>query len=664
MPGLFFSAMRDWPERGVCVASSRVAASWPVAPGTPIIELPSGETMEIELIEIREFLAARHPFDALPGDALDRLPGMLSVRYLRRGTAVPPPEESGRDLYIVRQGAVETRDPGGKLIDKLGEGELLSVLCTGDDASSAATSVTAEDTLFYLLPCEQLDLLRESYPEFARHFDSTVTARLKKAIAVLQAAPQGGGLLKVAVGSLMRREPVFVGPQASVREAAQRMTEARVSSLLVLDADKLVGVVTDRDLRSRCVAAGLDPARPVSEIMTSNVHTVTSTMPGFEALMRMTRLNVHHLPVMDGSRAVGMLSTTDLIRHEGANAVYLAGDVGKAASVEALADISRKLPELQVQLALAGASAGHVGEAVSTVNDAISRRLLELAERELGSPPVPYVWVTGGSHARREQTSHSDQDNALILSDSMAPEDDQYFEALARFVCDGLNACGFVYCPGEVMASNAKWRQPRAKWRGYFDTWIDEPDPMALMLSSVFFDLRAIHGDAALLDSLQRENLEKSQANGIFIAYMVANAMTHRPPLGFFRNIVLIHGGEHDKTFDIKHRGIVPVVDLARVYALAEGRPEINTVERLRAVSGTRAVSTQGARDLEDAYELIATLRVQHQARQLRSGNKADNFIASDEFSALERSHLKDAFGIIATMQEALEQRHSAGRLR
>lgn len=621
--------------------------------------------MEIELIEIREFLAAQHPFDALPDDALDRLPGMLSVRYFRRGTTVPAAEDSGRDLYIVRQGAVETRDQGGNLIDKLGEGGLLSAACTEDEADANMTSVTAEDTLAYLLPCEQLDGLCQSYPEFAKHFDTTLTARLKKAIAALQATPRGsGGLLNVAVGNLMKREPVFVGPQASVREAAQRMTEERVSSLLVLDGEKLIGLVTDRDLRSRCIAAGLDTTQPVSKIMTPNVHTVTAAMPGFEALMQMTRLNVHHLPVLDGQRAVGVLSTTDLIRHESANAVYLSGDVGKAASVEALADISLKLPELQVQLALAGAGARHVGEAVSTVNDAITRRLLELAERQLGSPPVPYAWVTGGSHARREQTSHSDQDNALILSDEMAPEDDRYFEELARFVNDGLNACGFVYCPGEVMAGNPKWRQPQKKWRSYFDAWISEPEPMALMLSSVFFDLRVIRGDASLFEELQRENLEKSRANGIFIAYMVANALTHRPPLGFFRNIVLIQGGEHGNTFDIKHRGIVPVVDLARVYALAEGRPEVNTVDRLRAVTGTRAVSTQGARDLEDAYELIATLRVQHQAGQLRHGEKADNFIGSGELSGLERSNLKDAFGIIATMQKALEQRHSAERLR
>ncbi len=621
--------------------------------------------MEIELIEIREFLAAHHPFDALPDDVLDQLPAMLSVRYLRRGTPVPLADAGGRNLYVIRQGAVEVRGHSGELIDILGEGELFSAPCVSDSAEAEMNGVTSEDTLAYLLPCGQLDNLRRAHPEFSRHFDATLTERLKKAIEVLRQTPQQGpGLLTVPVGSLVKRTPVLISPQASIREAASLMNKERVSSLLVMSGDQLVGVVTDRDLRSRCVAAGVEPTRPVADIMTTRVHTIGPAMLGFEALMRMTRLNVHHLPVVDGQRVVGMVSTTDLVRHESANAVYLAGDVSKAGSVEALAEISRKLPQLQIQLALAGASARHVGEAVSTVNDAITKRLIGLADQQLGPAPVPYAWVTGGSHARREQTSHSDQDNALILSDTVTAGDEEYFASLARFVNDGLNACGFVYCPGEVMASNPKWRQPWSRWRRYFDTWINEPEPMALMLSSVFFDLRVVHGDDALLENLQRENLQKSRANGIFLAYMVANALTHRPPLGFFRNLVLIHGGEHDKTFDIKLRGIVPVVDLARVYSLAEGLREINTLDRLRAATGTKALSAEGARDLQDAFEFIATLRVQHQARQLREGDKADNYVASSELAPLERSHLKDAFGIIATMQQALEQRYQSGRLR
>ncbi len=612
--------------------------------------------MQIELIEIREFLAVQPPFDALPDDVLDRLPAMLSVRYLRRGTPVPL-DEAGGDLYIIRQGAIEVRDRSGELIDILGEGELLSGACEEDDAASTMSAITSEDTLAYLLPCTQLGSLRASYAEFARHFDATLTERLKRAIEKLRES-RGSALLTVPVGSLVKRPPVFVEPHTSIRDAAARMNDEGVSSLLVMNGDQLVGLLTDRDLRSRCVAEGLETTHPVADIMTAQVHTISPTMLGFEALMRMTRLNVHHLPVLDGQRLIGMVSTTDLVRHESANAVYLAGDVSKAGSIDALVEISRKLPELQIQLTLAGASAQHVGEAVSTVNDAITRRLLELAEQRLGRPPVDYAWVTGGSHARREQTSHSDQDNALILSDTVTARDDEYFAALARFVNDGLNACGFVYCPGEVMASNPKWRQPQSQWRRYFDTWINEPEPMALMLSSVFFDLRVVHGDASLLINLQRENLEKSRTNGIFLAHMVSNALKHRPPLGFFRNIVLIHGGEHDKTFDIKLRGIVPLVDLARVYSLAEGLDETNTIGRLRAATGTQVLSAEGARNLEDAYEFIATLRIQHQVHQLRAGGKPDNYLSPGELSALERSRLKDAFGIIATMQLTLRQRY------
>jgi CBS domain-containing protein len=617
--------------------------------------------MDIELIEIRDFLAAHHPFDALPGEALDRLPASLSVRYLRRGTAFPPPDADGPCLYVVRRGAVEVRNHRGELVDKLGEGSHYPAGCAGADPEEGNRGIAVEDTLLYLLPGERLDALRRDHPEFGRHFGSSRVERLKNAVDPLRLAPPGGvRLLTITAGGLLSRPPVFVTAASSIREAAQRMKESRVSSILVLEGERLAGLVTDRDMRSRCVAAGMDPARSVQEIMTTRVHTVASSAPGFDALMRMTQLNVHHLPVVDGERVVGVLSAMDLIRYESANSIYLVGDIHRAGSVEALAAVSRRLPELHVQLALAGASARNVGEAVSTVNDAITQRLLGLAQGELGPPPARFAWVSGGSHARREQTSHSDQDNALILADDAAAGDEPYFESLARFVNDGLDACGLAYCPGEVMARNPRWRQRRAQWRRDFDTWIREPEPKALMLCSVFFDLRLIHGDAALLESLQQENRAACRGNGIFLALLAANALKSRPPLGFFRNLVLIHGGEHDRTFDIKRRGIIPVVDLARVHALAEGVAALGTVERLREVAGSPALTTQGAQDLVDALDFISTLRVQHQARQIRAGGKADNFVAPEELSTLDRSHLKDAFAVTATMQDTLANRFPA----
>jgi CBS domain-containing protein len=270
--------------------------------------------------------------------------------------------------------------------------------------------------------------------------------------------------------------------------------------------------------------------------------------------------------------------------------------------------------------------------------------------------------LVGGSQARREQSSHSDQDNALLISDAMSGDDDQYFRALAERVNDGLNACGYIYCPGEVMAKTDRWRQPQAVWKRYFEQWIERPEPKALMFASVFFDLRALHDPSGLFPRLHDHVLELSRNNRIFIAYMAANALKHRPPLGFFRSFVLIRSGDHNHTFDIKHRGSVPIVDLARVYALSSGLPEINTVERLEAAAEHKSLSRNGSANLIDAYELISTLRMRHQTEQIRHGAKADNFLAPEQLSPLERGHLKDAFRLIDTMQESLGQRYQAGR--
>jgi CBS domain-containing protein len=163
---------------------------------------------------------------------------------------------------------------------------------------------------------------------------------------------------------------------------------------------------------------------------------------------------------------------------------------------------------------------------------------------------------------------------------------------------------------------------------------------------------------------LQQETLGKTKGNGIFTAYLTSNALQFRPPLGFFRTFVLIHGGEHDDTFDIKHRGIVPITDIARLLALSEGLSQVNTDERLQAASQTHALSEEMADNLRDALELIASLRIRHQAQQIRLGLPADNYLPPDDLSELERKHLKDAFSVIQEMQHLLENRYQSGRFR
>lgn len=619
--------------------------------------------MEIELVEIRDFLASHPPFDQLPEDALDKLPKALTIRYFRRGSEFPPPDAEQPCLYVIRKGAVAMRNAEGDLVAKLGEGDMCTFPCQADTMAGAFHGDTVEDTLVYQLACSDLHKIKARHAEFREHFDQSVSARLHKALELLREQPgQSANLMTMDVGELTSDNVVRAAPDTNIQEVARIMSDNRVSSILIMEGDKLLGMVTLRDMRSRCLAVGLPYDRPVREIMTEKLHRIDHNTPAFQALLAMTRLNVHHLPVVDGERVVGVLTTTDMVRHQSANAVYLVGDIYKARDVETLAQIGSRIPELQVHLVSTGATAEHVGQAVTAITSALTRRLLQLAEEKLGAPPVPYAWVACGSQARREQTSHGDQDNALILSNEMEPEHDEYFAALAKYVCDGLDACGYYYCPGDVMATNPKWRQPLRIWRRYFSDWIDRPAPMALMLSSVFFDMRVVAGDESLFQRLQPLVLERSKKNRIFLAYMVANALKHRPPLGFFRNFVLIGGGNHAKTFDLKHRGIVPVVDLARIFSLSEALDEINTIHRLETAAKTHAISKDGSANLIDAYEFIGTLRVQHQVRQIRTGKQPDNYISPDELSPLERSHLKDAFSLIASIQETLGQRYQSER--
>jgi CBS domain-containing protein len=470
-------------------------------------------------------------------------------------------------------------------------------------------------------------------------------------------------LITTPVRTLIKRPPIVLPPHTTIMAAAQTMRDQRVSSVLIVQDGVLFGLITDRDLRNRVVAAGMDTQRPIMEIATLAPMTIEIQRHAFDALLMMARHNIHHVPVMNGQEVAGMITSTDLTEQQSNSAVYLAGAIYKQTSVQGLIETSGRIKLLQQNLAVAEASAFSTGHIVSAITDALTSRLLQLGELQLGPAPIEYAWVAAGSQGRNEQTAKSDQDNCLILDDAYDPAvHGDYFRALARFVCDGLDACGYVYCPGEMMAMTDDWRQPLHKWRQYFHRWIDQPDPKALMLTCVFFDQRFVYGQPRLLDTLRAEVLHRTKTQRLFLAFMVGNAITHQPPLNWLGNLSLIKGGEHDGTIDLKHTGIVPIIDLARVYALAGGSAAVNTKDRLEGAAASGEISPQRVRDLLDALEYLSTLRLQHQARRMSDGHAADNYLRLEELSNFERGHLKEAFAVVKSLQNALANRYPMSR--
>ena len=236
-----------------------------------------------------------------------------------------------------------------------------------------------------------------------------------------------------------------------------------------------------------------------------------------------------------------------------------------------------------------------------------------------------------------------------------------YFAELAKFVSDGLDVCGYFYCPGDMMATNPRWCQPVRVWREYFQGWIAKPNPEAQMLASVMFDLRPIGGTFDLFSELQEDTLRAASRNSIFVAHMISNSLKHTPPLGLLRGFATIRSGEHKNQLDLKHNGVVPVVDLGRVYALQGQLTEVGTRARLKAAESAGVLSPSGARDLLDAYDLIAETRLEHQVAMVKRGAKPDNYLSPTDLSDFERSHLRDAFVVIKTMQSAVG--HGKGML-
>ncbi|KGJ94662.1 putative nucleotidyltransferase substrate binding domain-containing protein [Colwellia psychrerythraea] len=619
--------------------------------------------MDTELSEISTFIHSIPPFDSLPKQVLAQLVRELNINYVRKGDELPPKGITEPRLYILRKGALSCLSVDGELVNRLGEGDLCDAFYHSDSQllSNNSTAVenqlnvhSDEDCLVYSVESSVLHEIGERFPSISDYFSQNSAQRLKtKMSQVNEEAILSSTLMNTSVSNFYQSPVASIGVEQTIQQAAVQMTEQGYSCLVVVENNNPVGIVTDKDIRRRCVAEGLSTSEVISKIMTRDMCTIDVKSNAYDALMMMTAKHIHHLPVTKYDNLVGMVTVTDLINNEGHNAINLSGIINKANTINELKEISQLLPKLQIRLAKLGSSADHVGKSVSAITMAFTKRLIEMAEYKFGQAPVPYAWLAAGSQARQEQLAHSDQDNAIIICDSMKRYDDAWFESLATFVCDGLAECGFIYCPGDIMATNPKWRQPQKIWHSYFTDWVETPSPKALLNSSVFFDLETIYGDVSLLNNVRKQLLKKTQNSTLFIAHLSKNALNLRPPLGFFRDFVLKQNGKHKATLDLKHNGIAPVVDLARIYALAEGISAVNTIERIQQAAGTPSLTKSSAENLIDAYEFLGMLRVEHQAKELMRGESADNFLSPKEISKLEREHLKDAFKVIKSLQDA-----------
>jgi CBS domain-containing protein len=615
------------------------------------------------LVNIEQYISNIEPFNNLPQDVIRELAAIVQITYISRGEIVDPCEENAEKyLYIVRTGAMEQRKLDGQLRSRLGSGDIFgfTFLDGNTTEDNRYTAIAIENTLLYLMPHTALLRLFERKPEYAEYFASQAQIRLKTAHDVVWSNKEKGLFIKrvseVASGAI-----AVVTSDMTIKQVAHEMRLVKRSPCAIIyEQDAIVGLITDRDMTKRVIANEAPLSDPIKTVMTPNPFIISPDALILEAASMMMEHNIRNIPVVKDGKAIGLLTTSHLVQNHRMQAIFLIEKIKYINNVTDLAQLTSERQVIFEALVEGKVASVIIGKVMSMIMDAYTRRLIQIAIDKLGAPPCEFDWISAGSHARNELNITSDQDTALILSDDATKTDKAYFSHLASYVSNALDQCGYPLCSGKYMAATPKWCQTLSVWKEYYKKWVNNPEYECLLNISVFLEIRSVYGNPEYTTMLRNELHKNIKQNESFLPALVRDAVNTSPPLGIFNSLVLEKNGEQTKVLNIKKYAINLIIDLARIYGLAVECPSSSTEDRFRSAREAGILSEDAYKNIIGAYHFIAQFRYSHQVDQLKHGDIPNNYIDPNTFGSFERQHLKDAFRIIADLQDAAKLRFGA----
>lgn len=585
-------------------------------------------------MDFLSLLRNQHPFDELTGEELLRASQSTITRTFAEGATVLSRNGApATALFLIAKGSVTLTGEDGPGLpldvgDFFGHPSLVSGL-------SPAVDVVAQSEL--ICHCLPKDNFKEflTNPAFSEFFLQDLGQRLRRRG---RSQDMGRDLLTPA-GDLGMRPLLSVPAGATVAEAARTMRDAEEDAVIVPGDPP--GILTDHDFQVKVLAEDRGPDTLVADVVTPGLMTLPANTPAHAALLYMLEHGIHHLPLTRDGVVAGLVTTTDLLRHQTRNPVFLSRFIERVDSPSQLRNYANDAADLVERLVVGGLKVGQVGKILASVNDTLIHRLMTLAERDLGPAPCDYAWLVFGSEGRMEQALLTDQDNALVYADE-SEQNAHYFAQLAARVVGDLQTAGFPPCPGGYMATN--WCRSLGEWEQLMTTWVQSPTPEALMMAGIFFDFRVVAGrlDVSSLESI----ILNSAENELFGAYLACEALRFRPPLNMFRRI-----SARDGKVDLKKGGIAPLVAAGRVFALRSGSSTRPTRERFEAARAAGVLSEDLCRIVIETYRFLLSTRLREQLHDLRAGDEISDRVLLKRLSSLEQRHLKDAFGVIRELQ-------------
>ena len=619
-----------------------------------------------------EHLRRYAPFNQMEPAHVHSLAARLQLGYYPKGEILLSPDQGAAlKLLIIKQGVVQGEQDVARAQDDAAWLELHEGECFPLGALLARRAVTGTyraktDTFCYELDARdffELTHLSLAFHDFCTRRIANLLEQSKHIIQAqysLSSSEQQS--MTSRLSEIMNREPLTCPPQTAIRAVLQTMRDHRIGSMIVVEDGIAVGMFTLHDVLSRVALPQTDLAQPIIGIMSRQLTILPSHALAYEAMLAMARDGIRHLLVSDNGKLVGVLSEKDLFTLQRVSPRQVGQTIRNAGTLADLKQAAQNIRQLGQNMMAQGIAAEHLTQLTSTLNDLLTSRIIELEciAADLQKPDscqTAFCWLALGSEGRLEQTFHTDQDNGIIFITSPGETPDTMRNTLlpvARRINAALAECGFPLCKGGIMASNPRWCLSLEEWQNVHADWIARGDAPVLLNASIFFDFRALSGNLTLAAQLRAWLHNKVKDNRRFLQLMAGNALCNHPPLGVLRDFVVGKNGDSN-TLDLKVNGITPFVDAARIFALASGSNETNTVLRLRAAGAAWQMKADEIEAWAHSFHYIQMLRLRLQHGQAKQDVEFSNRVDPDTLNELDRRILKEAFRQARKLQKVLE---------
>ncbi|MDD5389510.1 MAG: DUF294 nucleotidyltransferase-like domain-containing protein [Gallionellaceae bacterium] len=612
-----------------------------------------------------DHLARFAPFDSMEREHLIWLAERLKLTYYAKGETVLGPDSGPvKTFYIIKQGVIHGEQDVVRAQEdaswlELHEGECFPLGALLSKRGVASTYRAGHDTFCFELAAADFRELLKASDAFNDFCTRRIANLLEQSKQVLQAqyakSSSDQQSMSSTLETLIRREPVTCAPETSLREVLETMHKLGIGSMVAVDENrKPVGIFTLHDVLNRVALAEVGLDVPFASVMSPNPRTLPPHALAHDAALVMAKQGFRHILVEEDGQLKGLISEKDLFSLQRVGLRQISGAIRNAEQLDTLIHSAKDIRQLAHNMLAQGVAAEQLTQIISTLNDLLTTRILELELRnDPAAKALEFCWLALGSEGRLEQTLNTDQDNGIIFAAQEGGDPEAMRAVLLPFakrVNLALAECGFPLCNGEVMASNPKWCLSLREWKRTFADWIDHGDPMALLYSTIFFDFRPLHGADHLAFDLREWLRGAAKENSRFLHQMAANALRNHPPTGSVWDFFTGKGN----ILDLKLSGITPFVDAARIFSLAVGGKQTNTLQRLREITGPLRIDPQDAEAWADAFLFIQLLRMQLHHDQCERDEPLTNQVDPDSFNNLDKRILKEAFRQARKLQTKL----------